>query len=55
MSEIVCMSPDGRLEVWTRDFGKYHWDVELNSWGSCFTVSYWSWPEFWGREVLGDL
>jgi len=56
MSEIVCVAPDGSLEVWRKSrtisdrpfwlvgFDEYFWD----------TVP-WFVPEFWGREVLGPL
>ena len=56
MKELVCVAPDGSLEVWEQD-------LDITDGHSIFygmdpldfhTVDFGS-PEFWGREVLGEL
>jgi len=65
MKEIVCIAPDGSLELWrleTFPVGRWwrrllirggYWDVWLSV---DDRVDEWSLPpEYWGRERLGEL
>jgi hypothetical protein len=62
VKELVCMAPDGSLEVWTRlPFPFHGWDVQTFRWQEYpgADVLDFDWgkqpPEFWGRVVLGEL
>lgn len=64
--EIVCVAPDGSLEVWkrikyyetiTNDFSVSTNFSHLGTFkiSPIFHYTPLMSPEFWGREVLGDL
>jgi len=66
MKELVCIAPDGTLEVWSQvianiEFPKlllfkieYYapYDKDQTYWTICSCTNN---PSFWGREVLGEL
>lgn len=54
---IVCVAPDGSLEIWRWSSSFHCWLVEDD-----LFFNYYRYrgmrsnpPEFWGREVLGSL
>lgn len=67
--DFVCVAPDGRLEVWTRTPDGMLWHVWVKKCRECRatviaaniltrhgpTGRKQTTPEFWGREVLGEL
>ncbi len=69
MKELVCVAPDGSLEVWSEDiynsytaFGRHSInDIWVLDRGKMWIVvgrganGIFLSPEFWGREVLGEL
>jgi hypothetical protein len=71
--KLVCVAPDGRIEIWHRKVqripnysNKVHYIIEkldicgCHKWFQTF-MDDWHWgdnqiePEYWGREVLGEL
>lgn len=60
--KVVCVAPDGSLEVWERMFYKA-WKIQrecptthqflLDGFGCASDILHD--PSFWGREVLGEL
>lgn len=58
---LVCIAPDGSLEVWTKQqwllaqpFRVDLYQEDLHPYGDNSLILYTS-PEFWGREVLSEL
>lgn len=53
--ELVCVNPQGELEVWQQYKGK--WDINYNDCHAFYIPEPWEHqpPEFWGREVLSEL
>lgn len=52
--DYLCVSPDGRLEIWKTNGLLQAWDIVVYE--DSHTITYvhvaWERPEFWGREVL---
>lgn len=65
MKTLICVAPDGSVELWYKadNFGlEQTWvmqnDDECNdTWGmgEAQSKSHPYGPEFWGREILGEL
>jgi hypothetical protein len=65
MKELVCIAPDGSLEIWmdgslgVSSVWEVAIDMELEPCSPIFrlkcTFCNRNPPEFWGREILGDL
>jgi len=62
--DIVCLSPQGFLEIWRHviclSTGKHFWEIEFfdpNDTAYSYTTvcGFVMPPEFWGREILGEL
>ncbi len=55
MKPLVCVAPDGSLEVWVW-VDHRGWVLNNEKWAIfnvCYDRDYD--PKFWGREVLGEL
>ena len=65
MKPLVCLTPHSEFEVWELyDYGSEddvpYWHVIVDFWHGQHPIIYkidWTDdpPEFWGREVLGEL
>lgn len=64
MSAIVCLSPEGNLEIWNHvidlQTGKHLWEIEFYSpydkgYSYIAYCGFIGSPGFWGREYLGEL
>jgi hypothetical protein len=52
---LVCIAPDGSLEIWTHELHGWRFVFDLN-WETYSLDAYLPGTiEFWGREVLGEL